>query len=61
MAGLKPPTVFGAISRDARKKGLGAGWGDAAKRSASEPQPAPKPFAHRTPENKNATEVAFFK
>ena len=43
---------------------MGAGWGDVAKRSASEPQPAPMSFDYRTTERqrtKNATEVAFLK
>ena len=42
---------------------MGAGWGDVAKRSASEPQPAPMSFDYRTTERqktKNATEVASF-
>ena len=43
-----------------RSGAVGAGWGDVAKRSASERRPAPAaPERVSLAENKNATEVAF--
>ena len=50
--------MAGTATTNLGKGVAGACRGDVAKRSASEPQPAPKPFDHRTPENKIATEVA---